>query len=179
MKKILLILIILGGLYFLFVRSDSGKDTAPVQTGNFPINPENATFSFDDGSVTLSGGQGELEGEDEEESEFKETIELLPENASGDLNADGKDDSVLLLARSGGGSGVFVYIAAYISGPVNYKGTNAIFIGDRISPETVSILNGVVTFKWLDRKLDEPFAAEPTVPMSEQYIYKNGSFQVR
>lgn len=176
MKKLLLLLVVIAGALFFLSRNGSEGVPQNVQTNTGSANPNNATFSFDDGSVTLSSGRGEKE---DEESEFTESVELLPENAKGDLNADGKDDTVVLLARSGGGSGVFIYIAAYVSGPVNYKGTNAIFIGDRVSPESISVSNGVVTFEWLDRRPDEPFAAEPTVPASEQFVYQNGSFRER
>ena len=61
-----------------------------------------------------------------------------------------------------------------MSGPVNYKGSIATFLGDRVAPESISISKGVVTIKYLDRKEDEAFAAEPTVSVTKQFIYKNG-----
>lgn len=175
MKKLLFLIIVAAGLIFYFTRSPesaSTPNTDPI--GSAEINPSNATFSFDDGSVTLTNGTGEKE---DEETGFKETVEILEERAIGDLNADGKNDAVLLLARSGGGSGVFIYAAAYISGPVNYKGTNAIFLGDRISPQSITIANGIATVRFLDRNPDEAFAAEPTMPKDEQFVYRDGAFR--
>jgi hypothetical protein len=177
MKKLLLILIVVAALIFFFMR---GNKTEPTQntnvTGSSEVNPANATFAFDDGSVTLSGGLGIKK---DEANDFSETVEVLDEKAMGDLNNDGKADAVVLLARSGGGSGVFIYAAAYISGPVSYKGTNAIFLGDRVSPQDIVIANGVATVRYLDRKPEEAFSAEPTVAQSEEFVYRDGAFRER
>ncbi len=181
MKKLLIIIIaiaIIAGVQFW---KKSGQvetiDTTPAPTTkNFQPDPSTATFIFDDQSVTLSKGEAETT---DEAMGFTTETKLLDEKAYGDLNNDGKEDSVVFLAQSGGGSGVFIYTAAYVSGPVSYKGTSAIFLGDRIAPQSVSISNGVATVRYLDRKADEAFAAEPTVSTSKQFIYKNGEFQER
>lgn len=176
MKKLLVIIIILGALIFLYFSSQKSGEVRPGEvTGEkFQPDPSNATFNFDDSSITLSNGKYE-----DSESESAEEINILEEKATGDLNADGKEDTVLLLVRNGGGSGVFIYAAAYISGPISYKGSNAVFLGDRISPQSISISNGVATIKYLDREEGEPFAAEPTIPASKQFVYKNGEFVER
>ncbi len=153
-KLIILVLIVAAASWFFFMRGDSTKtvtDNTPKQNEAFRPDPTNATFSGIEGEATL-----------------------LEERAYGDVNSDGKIDTVVLLAESGGGSGVFIYAAAYVSGPVNYKGSNAVFIGDRIAPQSVTVSNGIATVKYLDRKENEPFAAEPTVPASKQFVYKNG-----
>lgn len=177
MKKLLIIIILLAGLFFFFRNDEGDTGPLPAQSDTTAIDASNTTFSFDDGPVTLSNGNGVKTAD--EDAGFSETVELLDERATGDLNADGKNDAVVLLARSGGGSGVFIYAAAYVSGPVNYKGTNAIFLGDRISPESVSIDNGIATVRYLDRSPDEAFAAEPTIETSEQFEYKDGAFRKR
>ena len=174
-KLIILVLIVLavGGIYF---SRNSGTDVAnnPSNTGEFRPDPSSATFAFDDGEFTLSNGKYESE----KDGIFEE-ITLLEESATGDLNGDNKEDTAVLLARNSGGSGVFVSAAAYVSGPVGYKGTKTIYIGDRISPTSVTISNGVVTVNFLDRREDEPFSAEPTVPTSKQFVFKNGEFVER
>lgn len=169
MKKplIALIVIVAGlGFYFLSQNSEPVENT-PTQTTNFQPDASSATFTIEGETITLSHGiRGSEEGE----------ISILGEKATGDLNNDGKTDTALLLADTSVGSGVFIYIAAYVSGPVSYKGTGAIFIGDRISPESISINNGVVTLEYLDRKPDEPFSSEPTVSVTKQFVFKNGEF---
>ena len=109
---------------------------------------------------------------------MEETV-LLDQFAYGDINADGKEDAVFFLARYGGGSGTFIYLAAFVSGPVTYRGSEATFIGDRVSPQSISINNTTVTVKYLDRAADEPLAAEPTIQASKQFSYRVGGFEER
>lgn len=176
-KLIILVLILIVGFAVYSVMKDdsmtSATDTTP-EGGEFKPNPENATFTIDGETITLTGGQNETT-----DGNFTEETTLLEERAHGDLNADGEEDTAVLLVRSGGGSGVFVYTASYVSGPVGYKGGDAVFIGDRISPQSISISNGVVSVTYLDRASDEPFAAEPTISTTKQFVLRNGEFQER
>ena len=111
MKKVIFLILILAlGYYAFFMRDDKvDVNTNDNTTGEtFRPDPSNATFAFDEGPITLSQGRSESDNEE---------VSILDDRAFGDINADGKEDSVILLARSGGGSGVFVYAAAYVSGP--------------------------------------------------------------
>lgn len=158
MKKLLLLIIIAAALLF-FMRGEKADIVSdkPTETSSFKPDPSNAIFpGIENDAATI-----------------------LEEKAYGDINNDQKIDTAIFLAERGGGSGVFIYAAAYISGPLNYKGTNAVFLGDRISPQGVSITNGVITVNYLDRKEDEPFAAEPTVMTSKQLVFKNGELVER
>ena len=180
MKKLFIpIVIILAVGLFFYLKFKNNSQSGAVQPGTttnntFHPDPSAATFQFDDETVTLSQGQAETSGTD-----TTDETALLTMRAYGDLNADNKDDAVVFLTRSGGGSGVFVYVAAYVSGPINYKGSNAIFLGDRVTPQSMVFNKGIVTVKYLDRGPDEPFAAEPTIPVSKQFVYKNGTFEER
>ncbi|MBX4181469.1 hypothetical protein KW807_01225 [Candidatus Parcubacteria bacterium] len=168
MKKVLILIIIIAGVGFIYWHKNPQTSTNPTSTTGSTTkpNPESATISFDDESVTLSNGK-------DTNSDGEET-EILPQQDYGDLNNDGKDDTVFLVARSGGGSGVFIYAAAYVSGPINYKGSNAVFLGDRIAPKSIGVSNGVATITYLDRREDEPFAAEPTISRTIKLVYENG-----
>lgn len=175
MKKLILLIIIVAAAFFgyRFFQDRSSTTTGAPQTNNTAnVRPDasSASFSFDDEIVTLSRGKG-VGGDAGEETS------LLDETAYGDLNNDGKQDTAVLLARSGGGSGVFIYVATYVSGPVNYKGSNALFLGDRIAPQALTISNGVLTVTYLDRGEDEAFAAEPTISTKKEFIYRNGELQ--
>lgn len=179
MKKLIFLLIIAALAFYLWYspHKTAGKKI-PDSTGTtvgagFHPDPSNATFTFDGDEVRLSGGTSSVE----DEAGFVTQTETLDQKASGDLNNDGKEDTVVLLAQSAGASGTFIYAAAYVSGPVSYKGTNAVFLGDRIAPQSVSISGGIATVKYLDRKPDEPFSADPTVSTSKQFIFVNGELQ--
>ena len=185
MKKILALILILAAIVAVFYylsRKDSGNKTetstaSDNDNSGFQPDPSNATFIFDDGPVTLSAGRYEKSASPG--SAFVEEIVILDKFAYGDINADNKMDTVLLLARYGAGSGSFIYLVGFASGPVTYKGSEVLFIGDRISPQSISINQGVITMEYLDRAPDEPFAAEPTISVSKQFVYKNGEFVAR
>lgn len=177
---VLFVLVAVG--YFITINSPGSKETPENSRANNNLeesrpDPSNATFIFDDGSVTLSAGKGVtpvISGS----SLVEETV-ILDKFGFGDLNADGKDDTALFLARYGAGSGTFIYLGVYVSGPVTYRGSNVIFIGDRISPQAISIKDGVISVDYLGRAFDEPFNAEPTIPVTQYYVYRNGKLQER
>ncbi len=80
------------------------------------------------------GGQG---------SEYL-SVSLAERSAIGDLNGDGRDEAVVLLAENGGGSGVFVSLVVFqirenqiVQGPSYY-------IDDRPVINTLSISEGVI-----------------------------------
>ena len=182
MKKtiIIAIVIILGVAVLIYAMRDKSevKEATPnvtTENGNFKPDPSNATFTIEDETITLASGKNE--SETAPGSAMTEETTLMDKFAYGDLNADGKVDTALLLARYGGGSGTFIYAAAFVSGPVNYKGTQTVFIGDRIVPQSIAISGGIVTVTYLDRKADEALAVEPTILESKQFIYRNGEFQ--
>ena len=173
MKKIIfliLLVVLVGG--FIYATRDPIPELGfdrDDDSRTFNPDPSNATFLFEDGEVILSQGKRE-----EEESGITEEVTLLDNVAYGDVNDDNKNDAALFLAQYGGGSGTFIYAAVFVSGPVSYKGSNVVFLGDRISPQDIFIKNGVVNVEYLDRGPDERFSAEPTISVSKQFIYKNG-----
>ncbi|MEX2013457.1 MAG: hypothetical protein WD897_00885 [Parcubacteria group bacterium] len=180
MRTIIIILTVLAVVIFFFItRSPSPVDKIETpafgENGVFRPDPSNATFIFDDGPITLSAGRNERKPTSG--SALAEETVLLDKFAYGDINADVKEDTVLFLARYGSGSGTFIYLAAFISGPITYRGSKAVFIGDRIAPQSISINGEIVTAKYLDRGSDDAFAVEPTVPTTKQFIYRDGEFQ--
>ena len=186
MKKFLaiaVVIIIVVVFYFIFkddsyvVPQTEEGAVSQNENGSFRPDPSNASFTFSDGVITLSGGRNEREIAPG--SAFMEETVLLEKFAYGDINSDDKEDTALFLARYGAGSGTFIYLAGYISGPVTYRGTETVLIGDRISPQNISINNGVVTIEYLDRAPGEALAVEPTVPVSKQFVFKAGIFQER
>jgi hypothetical protein len=187
MNKIIIIFLIIGALIGLYILS---KRPTPVvmtpsenETENGgPVisrpNPANATFDFDGESITLSGGKKIREIGPE--GSLTEEIALTDAIAYGDINKDGKDDAVALVTRLGGGSGLFIYVVGYVSGPTAYRGTNAVFLGDRLTPQTITInTEGVITVEYLDRDSNEPFAAEPTIQTTKKFVFRNGNLEER
>lgn len=183
MKKILILAIVLmalGGLYALQQSSEGELDNEPAGTptsSDFRPNPSNATFTFDDGPITLS--QGRNEREIVPGGALTEETLLTDHRAYGDLNNDGRNDTAAVIVRQSGASGIFIYVAAFVSGPTAYKGTNALFVGDRVNPQNISISDGVITLGYLDRDPDEPFAAEPTISTERHFVFRSGELVER
>ncbi|MBX4200264.1 hypothetical protein KW790_02290 [Candidatus Parcubacteria bacterium] len=179
MKKILILIVVLilgffGWKYLKTPGTNSTPEVKVTPTSTHP-DPSNATFEFEDGPVTLKKGSAETQvipG-----SAITDNTTLTNDLAYGDLNGDDKNDTALLLVKDSGGSGVFVYIAAYLSGTVMYKGSNAVFIGDRVTPKTISISNGVIKLTYLDRNAGEPLAAEPTVLTNRTFVVRAGTLE--
>jgi hypothetical protein len=171
LSLVIIALLVLLGLGYFFLNSGGSLPTQDTkQTGDFKPDPSGATFIFDDGPITFSKGKA-----DKVEGVFAEEIVLTDDVAYGDLNSDNKSDTAVLILRSGGGSGSFIYVAALISSLSSYKGTNALYIGDRIVPQSVSIEDGQITVTYLDRKSDEPMAVEPTVETTKKFVLRSGS----
>ena len=99
--------------------------------------------------------------------------------ARGDLNGDGVEDVAFLLTQETGGSGTFYYIVAAL-GDKNggYTGTNGIFLGDRIAPQTTEIKNGEITVNYAERKTGAPMTSQPNIGVSKHIHLLGGNLVV-
>ena len=177
MKKLLsliAVIVVIGGIWYVFHRSTTPQKGSTIINSN-PVTTDhpdasNATFSIDDSNITLSNGTATT---DISGTAVTQETDLTDTAGYGDLNADGKEDAAVMLVQSGSGSGTFFSIAAYVSGPISYKGTNAVFVGDRIQPKSISIKGTTITVTYLDRTPDEPLTDEPTVSTTKTYTYSS------
>jgi hypothetical protein len=131
---------------------------------------------IDGREVTLVNGTAETEAAPG--SATKVTTKYFGNAVEVDLNSDGLMDSGFLLTQDGGGSGTFFYVAAALQQSGGYQGTNAIFIGDRIAPQSTNVdPNSPAQFivNYADRKPDEPMSAQPSVAVSKTFKLDGGS----
>ena len=131
----------------------------------------NLTVGIDKQDFTLKDGVAEQAAEPG--SATRNTLRIVGEPVAGDVNGDGRPDAALLLANDPGGSGTFYYavVAVYdagaapaVDGAGSYRATNALPLGDRIKPQTVSFSDGAFVYRFLERKPGEPMAGDPRVP---------------
>lgn len=102
-------------------------------------------------------------------------VQYFGNEAWADLNGDGTDDVVFLLTQDNGGSGTFYYVVAALSDTQEYKGTNAVFLGDRIAPQTTEIRNdGTIIVNYTTRKDNEPMTTQPRIGVSRYLKITNG-----
>jgi|GEM_PF-2768145 len=104
-----------------------------------------------------------------------ESTQFFGNEAKGDLNDDGIPDLAFIFTRETGGSGTFYYaVAALQNSAGRYTGTNAVFLGDRIAPQSSEIRNGNLVVNFADRGLDDPFSTPPYVGKSVYLYYDDG-----
>lgn len=96
----------------------------------------------------------------------KDNVAVFGQPVYGDLNGDGVSDAVMYLTENSGGSGTFFYVVEAINKGGVYKGTNAMFVGDRIAPQNIEIQKGVAVVNYADRNPGESFAVQPSLGKS-------------
>ena len=158
---LILVLAIVGG-YFLIKQKTNNENQ-----NNFPKSHKDTTYDIDGLSVTLVNGYAEQEAVPN--SSEKIITNYFGNESRGDLNGDGLEDIAFLITQTSGGTGTFYYVVAAIQIPVEnmgYMGTNAILLGDRISPQTTEIKNGELIVNYADRLPGEPMSARPSQGIS-------------
>lgn len=139
-------------------------------------NLKNGTYLIDGQSITLVNGVAETELAPGSAS--KQVTRYFGNAVNIDLNSDGLMDSAFLLQQETGGSGTFYFVVAALNTENGCLGTNAIFLGDRIAPQsTIVDPNNSSQFivNYADRNPGEPMSAQPTVGVSKTFKLENGS----
>lgn len=162
MKKALglfLVLVIGGFVVYQYAAAPDSEVVVPNENEKNAPSPLNATYIIENQAITLKDGKFV-------ESDAVYT-EIFGVSTKGDLNGDGIDDYALIIMQDFGGSGTFSYAAlAFVDAQNNIKGTNVVFLGDRIAPQTVEIKDGRAVFNFADRKPNEPMSAQPSIGKS-------------
>jgi hypothetical protein len=178
MKKIV---VVAGGLVVLLVvvgvgiyKFDFTNDDIHLIAVN-KLDPENGTYRIEGESVTLKDGYQEKTSVSGAVS--RDVIRYFGNEVLADLNNDGIGDAAFLLVRESGGSGTFYYVAAQISQAERFVGTSALFIGDRIAPQTTEFRDGMVIVNYADRKPGDPYTTLPSVGVSRYYKLVDGEFK--
>jgi hypothetical protein len=167
-----LLLVAIAGMYiFNYLASQPGYDVDGNKIESLEKNtgPQNTTYNIDDETITLMDGVSEQEITPN--SSVKITTKYFGNELNIDLNDDGREDSVLILTQETGGSGTFFYIVAALNTEEGWKGSRALFLGDRIAPQTTEISQNpshknVIIVNYADRNPGEPVSAQPSVGKS-------------
>lgn len=173
MKKtslILLVFVLVVG-YIIF-DSYSRRENTTVQV--LAKDYRNATYVIDGKPVTLVDGLSETEVVPG--SATKIITRYFGNEVTHDLNDDGREDVAFLLTQETGGSGTFFYVVAALNTEAGYVGSHALFLGDRIAPQTTEIDEGkttngtnrqnVIVVNYATRLPGEPFTTSPSVGKS-------------
>ena len=131
-----------------------------------------ATASYKDAEYVIQGERiklqnGVAESETAPGSASKTVTKYFGNEVMSDLNNDGREDVTFLLTQETGGSGTFYYVVAALNTERGYVGTEAVFLGDRIAPQTTEKGSGkIVIVNYADRAQGEDFSISPSVGKS-------------
>jgi len=142
------------------------------QSRESSTDPLNATYTIEKEQIRLFNGRREVQAAPG--SATKVTTAVFGDPLYEDVDGDGDADAVLFLAHDPGGSGTFFYVAAALNKDGGYQGTNAVLIGDRTTPRSVAMRNGVIVVSYTDRRPEDPMAAAPSVRKSMYLILESG-----
>jgi hypothetical protein len=136
----------------------------------------NATYLINGQPITLVNGISEIPAAPGSAS--MQVTKYFGDLAVGDFNFDGKNDAALILTQDNGGSGTFYYLAVALGTAKGYAGTNALLIGDRITPKSIEFQNAVIVVNYLDRNPGEPFTVQPSLGVTKYFEIACGQLVV-
>lgn len=172
--KILLVIIV---LLIIFVGLKKFNFQKTPEENNLVKNPLNLSVKIKNEIFNLKNGLAE--NEITPVSASKNILRVFGDPVLGDLDRDGDVDVVMLLQNESGGSGVFYYAVLGINDNNNtYKATETMYIGDRIAPQTINIIDGRAVINYVIRKEGEPMTARPSIGKSLWVHYDSKNNQI-
>lgn len=96
------------------------------------------------------------------------SVQMLGAYAFGDLNGDGKADAAIILAETGGGSGVFESLIVVTNQGSSPHQVGAAELGDRVQIKSVDISSAVVHLDMLVQGPNDPLCC-PSLPEKQNY----------
>lgn len=165
---ILTIIVIVIYSYYANIQRNSSLYDVPsinipkiINVKKTGVDPLNAYYLVDKNTIKLENGTYEKSIEN---SSAKEVIKIFGNPVIGDLNGDGvQADAAIILTQDLGGSGTFYYLVASVKNFYGYKGSNAVFLGDRIEIDKLNIKNGIIELTYLDRAEKDSMADKPSI----------------
>src|SRR3989344_8079127 len=157
------LVVVVGGFYalngYIYKEKQAKERPAPV------LSYKDATYVVDGTRVKLENGFSEIEASPGSASKI--VTRYFGNEVTQDLDGDGREDIVFLLIQEGGGTGVFFYVVAALNKEAGYEGSHALFLGDRIAPQTTEKGKGkIVIVNYAERAPDESFGARPSIGKS-------------
>ncbi len=142
------------------VDQDPSKEASRASSSH---SPKDAMYFIDGRPVTLRDGVSVEPAAPGSASSV--TTRYFGNELAKDLNGDGLSDLVFLVTQDGGGSGTFYYVVAALTRPDGtFSGSHAVFLGDRIAPQTINDGGGnIVLVNYAVRGEDEPFSVAPSI----------------
>jgi hypothetical protein len=142
---VFILILVAGVIKFNFINDD-----VYTQKPNKRFDQRNSTYQIDAESINFVDGKAEKELMPDSNS--KEIFQYFGDDIKADFNKDGFNDIAFIITKNSGGSGVFYYLALAWGSKDGFSGSNAVLIGDRISPLDTQYTNGEIIVNYLDRE---------------------------
>lgn len=151
-----------AGALFIFSpqMEKNGKAIVDVLHEQKPV-----TFTVNGEPVTLVAGVSEKESAPGSASKI--ITRYFGNEVTADLDGDGTKDIAFLVTQETGGSGTFFYLTALLNTKNGPVGTDSVFLGDRISPQSTSVdKNNIIVVNYAERNPGESFSVQPSLGKS-------------
>ena len=161
-KKVKVLCIIIVAIIVMFVFEWS-INTPTVNHGRFMLPNTTTPLLFENGTYT--------EVFEEQGTMFTTEYVIVS------VIREGNDYFVWMQERPGG-TGVFNYIALarYDKDEELFVSPKAIFLGDRINGVAITVRDGSIEVRFLNREIDEPYAVVPTKEVIHVFSYSDFGF---
>lgn len=135
------------------------------------MNPKNTSYDIEGELISLQNGIASPLNSNA--SSTLKTVTYFGNELRVDVNQDGKEDTALLLTTTTSGTGTFYYLVVALNKDGGYVGTNGVFLGDRIAPQTTEFRNNEIVVNYAERKPSEPMTARPSIGVSRYFNVVN------
>ncbi len=179
MKKIIVGVLAIGVVVGIFIYVTKNKETSESVNNNSTTtpngvvketgSPKDATYTIEGEKVTLKNGVSSVPSVNGSSAMI--VTKYFGNEVKHDFDGDGRIDSAFILTQNGGGTGTFYYVVAALNKPNGYVGGEAIYLGDRIAPQTMEMSQNkstpnVIVVNYADRKPTDSFTTPPSVGKS-------------
>jgi hypothetical protein len=171
------VLLLAVALVVVAACAPTGTAASGVTSSVSPPDPSNATFKIERDTVALVNGRAESEAAPG--SATRVTTTLADPRVSGDLDGDGRPDTVVVLVYQPGGSGTFFYVAALFNATGGVTTTPAVLLGDRVKVTGVKLDGRAVVVEVLDRTAGQPLSESPSVASTKRFVVDRGALVAR
>ena len=162
-------LLLVGALALAGSFGASCAQTSGAASGGTVVAPDasNATFKIEKDSITLVKGRSERPSAPGSATAAVTT--LGDQTTSGDVDGDGRADTIVILVNQPGGSGTFYYVSALLNTASGVAATPAVMLGDRVKVDRVRLDGNTIVVDLLDRAPGQPMSTSPAVAVTKRF----------
>lgn len=130
-----------------------------------------ATYIVEGQKVTLDHGKSEYY--DKSTTRTSPLTRYFGNGVKTDFDHDGRTDDAFIITQENGGSGTFYFFVVRLNKSTGPVGSEALFIGDRIAPQSTELnnQNNTMTINYADRRPEESFVVRPSVGVSLKVMF--------